>query len=342
MKIVVFEAENWEAQQFSSLSQHHEIKTVSDPLTPETAERYIDAEAVSTFIYSKLSKETLSQFPKLELLCTRSTGVSHVDSDYCKEHGITVCNVPTYGKNTVAEHAFALLLALSRKIVPSVERTRKGKFSFEGLRGFDLRGKTIGVVGTGDIGECAIEIANGFHMEVLAFDVKPREELRRHLGFEYVSLERLCRESDVITLHVPGIPQTEHMISVSQLAMMKPSAVLINTSRGSVVDVHALTEALSKGNIKGAALDVLAKEPTVREEAELFRAAYEKNHKDESVLLADTVLMKMDNVIITPHNAFNTEEAVQRIFDTTVDNIRKYAEGEPQNVAIEPEHAAAR
>ncbi len=343
MKIVVFEAEDWEAKAFEELGDNHEIETVGEPLTADNADRYRDAEVISTFIYSKTNNDVLSRFDRLKLLSTRSTGLSHVDRDFCKEKGITVCNLPTYGKNTVAEHAFALLLALSRKIVPAVERTRKGTFSFQGLRGMDLRGKTIGVIGTGDIGECAIEIAMGFRMNVLAFDVKPREDLADRLGFEYASLERVCRESDIITLHVPGIPQTKHLISTEQFDQMKPGAIIINTSRGSVVDVHALTEALSKEKIAGAGLDVLAKEPMVREEGELFRVAYQENReKDAKALLADNVLMHMDNVIVTPHNAFNTQEAVERIIATTIENIRKFAEGNPQNVAVEPELQKAR
>jgi D-lactate dehydrogenase len=334
MHITVFEVEEWERGAFERLEREHRVRFTAEPLNAQTASRYSDTECVSTFIYSKLDAGVLEMLPQLRLIATRSTGVDHIDLDFCRQHHIAVSNVPTYGKNTVAEHAFALLLALSRRLVDAVDRTRRGDFSFKGLRGFDLRDKTLGVIGTGDIGQCVIEIANGFHMRVLAFDVKPRQELREELAFDYVDLDNLLHSSDIITLHVPAIPQTRHMIAGDEFKKMKDGAVLINTSRGAVVDIQALAEALATGKIAGAGLDVLPQEPVIREEAELLRSVYQKEHEpDLASLLADNVLMRVRNVIVTPHNAFNTEEAVHRILDTTVENIAAFAKGEPVNTA---------
>ena len=244
MRIVIFEAEQWERDAFSSLGPKQEVTVNKGSLTPDTASSFQDAEIISTFIYSTLGADVLKQFPNLKMISTRSTGVDHIDLDYCRSKGITVSNVPSYGSNTVAEHTFALLLAISHRIVDAVDRTRRGEFTVNGLRGFDLRGRTLGVVGTGDIGESVIEIAKGFGMRIVAFDVKPREELRERLHFEYADLDTLLSRADVLTLHVPAIPQTRNMISSEQFERMKDGAVLINTSRGGIVNTKALARAL--------------------------------------------------------------------------------------------------
>ncbi|WP_276570534.1 NAD(P)-dependent oxidoreductase [Halochromatium salexigens] len=162
MKIYVFDVENWEAGAFDRLDGEHEIEFTSEPLRPANASRYADAEAVSTFIYSSIERDVLAEMPKLEVIASRSTGVDYIDVDRCRERGVTVTNVPDYGKTTVAEHVFALLLTLSHRMEEAVQRTRRGDFTAHGLQGFDLRGKTIGVVGTGDIGRAVIDIARGF------------------------------------------------------------------------------------------------------------------------------------------------------------------------------------
>jgi len=332
MKIVIFETEPWERDTFEELNKNHDVITLEEPLSKDNAGNYRDADIISTFIYSKLSEEELEQFAQLKMIATRSTGISHIDREYCKNNGIMMSNVPTYGKNTVAEHAFGLILAISHNIVAGGNRTRNGQFNFKGLRGFDLRGKALGVIGTGDIGEHVIKVALGFEMCVLAFDVKPRPELKEHLNFEYVDMDTLLEKSDIITIHVPGIPQTRNMISREQFEKMKDGVVLINTSRGSVIDVQALTRALNDGKVKAAGLDVLPEEPIIHEEAELLRSVYtDKNEKELSSLLADNALMNMDNVIVTPHSAFFTTEAIQRILRTTVENITGFIEGNPKN-----------
>lgn len=331
MKIIAFNVEDWERDIFQKLSPFHQVECVNQSLTTDNVSHYADADIISPFIYSDLSADVLKQFNNLQMIATRSTGFDHIDTDYCQEHGIKVCNVPTYGENTVAEHVFALLLALSHNLIEATDRTRKGDFSQVGLQGFDLRGKTLGVVGTGNIGECVIEIAKGFRMEVLAFDVKPKEELASRLGFRYAEMKEVLSSADVVTLHVPANPKTHHLISTEQFDSMKDGVILINTSRGSIVDINALLQALAEGKVAAAGLDVLPEEPVMREEAELLRSVYGKQHNLET-LLADHVLLRLRNVIVTPHSAFNTKEAVQRIIDTTVENIVTFADGNPQNV----------
>jgi D-lactate dehydrogenase len=331
MRAVIFEVEPWETKTFESLQAEHEVEFVREPLTADNASHYADAQIISTFIYSNLGQVVLEQLPHLKLVATRSTGFDHVDTDFCEEKGILLSNVPAYGENTVAEHTFGLILAISHKLVEATDRTRKGDFSQDGLQGFDLRGKTLGVVGTGAIGEYVISIARGFQMDVVAFDVQPQPELAERLGFRYADLDDVLAAADIVTLHVPANPQTHHLISQQEFDRMKAGVVLINTSRGSVVDVDALIRALSEGKVAAAGLDVLPEEPVMREEAELLRTVYRKKHNLDT-LLADHVLLRLCNVIITPHSAFNTREAIQRILDTTADNIAHFMGGDPQNI----------
>lgn len=330
MRLYVFEVEDWERAALAQLGLAHEVRFVGEPLSADNALRFGDAEGVSTFIYSRLGKDVLDALPGLRLIASRSTGVDHIDMQTCAARGITVCNVPTYGTNTVAEHVFGLLLTISHRLEEAINRTRRGEFSPRGLQGFDLRGKTLGVIGTGDIGKATIRIARGFEMDVVGFDVSPSDEAARALGFRYVGLEPLLRTADIITLHVPSTLRTHHLISKAQFDQMKDGVVLINTARGDVVDIRALARALAEGKVAAAGLDVLANEPVIREEAELLRSVYEERH-DLGTLLADEVLIRMRNVIVTPHSAFNTREAVQRILDTTIENIEAYAAAAPRN-----------
>lgn len=331
MKITVFEVEDWERQAFENLQGEHQTEFVEGPLTRENAESYADSEAVSPFIYSDLSADVLKRMGRLKLIVTRSTGFDHIDLEYCGANNITVCNVPAYGDNTVAEHVFALLLTISHKMIAAVDRTRRADFSLKGLQGFDLLGKTLGVIGTGNIGRCVIEIAKGFRMNVLAADVRPDEDLASRLGFRYVEMDQLLASSDIITLHVPSNEKTRNLISDKEFAKMKEGVVLINTARGDILDIKALARAIGEGKVAAAGLDVLPEEGAIREEAELLRSVYDKKHDLETMLL-NHILLRLRNVIITPHSAFNTREAVERILTTTVDNIRSFSAGKAQNV----------
>ncbi len=335
MKVVVFESEPREASAFDSLKPASDVSLVTGPLVAANAADFADAEVVSTFIYSQLGRDVLEKLPSLKLVATRSTGFDHIDTAYCAEHGIYVCNVPTYGENTVAEHVFALLLAISHRLVEAVERARSGHFSPEGLQGFDLAGKTLGVIGTGSIGRHVVRIAKGFGMEVLAHDLYPDSTLAGNLGFRYVEFDELLAASDVISLHVPGAADTRHLIDEASFARMKDGVILINTARGSLIDSRALIQALRSGKVAGAGLDVLPDEPLIREEAELITSAFSEQH-DLRDLVADHVLLHLPNVVVTPHSAFNTREAIGRIADTTVGNIRAFVEGRPENVVAGP------
>lgn len=332
MRIVIFDAESWEEEGFPDLGPEHQVTMVHEPLSAETARDHAGAECVSVFIYSQVTREVIEALPELRLITTRSTGHDHIDIEACAEREITVCEVPDYGRHTVAEHVFALLLTLSHRMEDAIDRTRKGDFTARGLAGFDLHGRTIGAVGTGDIGLATATIARGFGMRVLDHDIAPDEDAARRIGFEYCDLDSLVSGSDVISLHVPATEATTAMLGEREFAAMKPGAVLINTARGSVVQTRPLIRALAEGRLAGAGLDVLAEEPVVREESEVLRSIYERRH-DLDTLLADHMLIRMRNVVVTPHSAFHTREAVQRILDTTADNIRAFAAGRPQHVA---------
>ncbi len=338
MKVIVFESEPREAPAFNPLKPDQDLSFVKEPLRADNAEHYAAAEIISTFIYSELGPDVLGRLPALRMIATRSTGYDHIDLTYCEERGISVCNVPTYGENTVAEHVFVLLLAISHRLLEAVEKAHRGPFSPEGLQGFDLQGKTLGVVGTGSIGRHVIRIAKGFGMEVLAFDVKPDTGLAQTLGFRYTNFDHVLGGAEIITLHAPATPDTYNMLSDTEFARMKDGVVIINTARGSLIDSRALIQALRSGKVAGAGLDVLPDEPLIREEAELICGIYCDQH-DLRDLVASHVLLRMPNVVITPHSAFNTREAVARIAETTVANIDAFIEGHPQNVVTRPNRA---
>ena len=331
MRIHAFDVEERELGALSQLCDQHQFSHCAEALTAASADRLVDAEVVSLFIHSRVDRELLARLPGLRLLATRSTGYDHIDLAACRERGIAVCNVPNYGERTVAEHVFAMLLALSHRIVEAAARTRNGLFTPEGLEGFDLCGRTLGVIGTGSIGRHVIRIARGFDMRVLAQDLAPDPALAAREGFSYVSLPELLAVSDVVSLHVPATNATDNLLGEAELAQIKPGAVLINTARGQLVDLRALIRALRSGRIAAAGLDVLPGEPMIREEAELISNSAPMPQA-LATLVAEHVLLHMPNVLVTPHSAFNTREAVQRIVETTVANIRAYAAGAPQNL----------
>lgn len=331
MKVVGFELEDWEKDTFKRLEDKNELVLTEKAVSEKLDSQYQDADIISTFIYSDLGEKGLEQFRNLKFIATRSTGFDHIDLGYCRKNKIAISNVPRYGQNTVAEHTFALIHAISRHIPEAVDRTRRGNFSQDGLQGFDLKGKTLGVIGTGDIGINVIRIAIGYEMKLLAFDVRPDWRAASRLGFSYTDMDNLLSESDIITLHVPGIKNTRDLISGPQFERMKRGVILINTARGFVVNIQALLKAISEGKVAAAGLDVLPDEPIIREEAELLRYAY-TNKKNLQTLYADHMLTHLPNVIITPHIAFNTREAVERLLNTSVDNILSFIQGRPQNL----------
>lgn len=289
-----------------------------------------DPEALIVFIYSAITAETLAKLPHLKLIATMSTGFDHIDLAACQARGVTVCNVPTYGENTVAEHALALLLALSRNVVPSVNHTRHGDFRLDGLRGTDLAGKTAGVVGTGRIGRRFIAMAKGLAMNVVAYDLMPQPAVAKELGFTYVDLETLLKTSDAVSLHAPATKETFHLLNAERLMLMKPTAFLVNTARGTLIETQGLVAALQAGKLAGVGLDVLEEECVIREERELLSKAFQQQC-DLRVAYADHLLLEHPRVIITPHNAFNSHEALLRILNTTITNVTAFQSGQSVN-----------
>ncbi len=308
----------------------NENRIFKEALDEKTAAEVADFEVVSVFIYSNVNKAVLDKLGKLRLIATRSTGFDHIDLGECKRRGITVCNVPVYGETTVAEHTFALVLSLSRLVHDSYERTRNGDFSCEGMESFDLNGKTLGVVGTGRIGAKVIKIAKGFDMNVLAFDKFPNQALASSLRFSYVPENELLEKADVITLHLPLNNDTFHFLNKDSIAKMKRGVIIINTARGGLIDTHALVEALLDERVKGAGLDVLEEESLIREEAQLL---LDKVPREQlATMLRAHILLRLNNVIITPHCAFSSHESMQRLAKTTLENINAFISGKPQNV----------
>ena len=307
-----------------------------------------EAEVVSVFISEKIGQDFLAAHPALRFIASRSTGCDHIDLEACQKRGVLVANVGNYGENTVAEHAFALILALSRRLRDSEDAVRTGHFSREGLRGFDLRGKTLGVVGAGRVGLHVVRIGLGFGMRVIACDADPHPFYSELLDFHYVSYEELLREAQVITLHVPLNQATRHMINRETLALCQRGILLINTARGGLIDTEAVIEALDAGQVGGLGLDVLEDErvfqgggvtsllgETIAERVHRASAAPEGREfsagrvAEFSRLVTHNRLMQRPDVVLTPHVAFNSEEAVERLSALTLDNILDYLDGKP-------------
>lgn len=300
-------------------------------LSSKSADKFRDADIVSSFVYSKIDKSVLDKLPDLKLIATMSTGFDHIDLDACKERGIKVCNVPAYGEKTVAEHTFALILSLSRKIPQSIENVRRLDFSLDELRGFDLEGKTIGLIGMGHIGANVARIAKSFDMKILVSDPNPDRKTLKELGARLVSFENLLGKSDIISLHAPYNPRTHHLINKENIHLIKPGAYIINTARGGLIETEALLLALNKKIIAGAGIDALEEESFIKEEQELLKRP-QGNNQMLMTVLEDHLLLNNPHVIITPHNAFNSEEAMRRILDTTILNIDRFIAGRPINV----------
>ncbi|MBI3321654.1 MAG: hydroxyacid dehydrogenase [Candidatus Omnitrophica bacterium] len=332
MRAVFFETAPWERRFLTrSLAlKRVPVRFISDPLTEDTRRLSAGAEILSPFIYSTLTAKVLRRLPRLRFIATRSTGFEHIDLASCRKRYVAVSNVPCYGENTVAEHTVALILALSRNIHKAYVKTIKGDFSLEGLQGFDLKAKTIGVIGAGHIGMHVIKMAKGFGMEVLVHDVHKNVFLSEVLDFRYVTLETLLRHSDIVSLHVPYTPQTHHLMNRATFRLMKRGALVINTARGGLIDTDALVWALDEGLVGGAGLDVLEGEELVKEERQLLSKDFSKEKL--ATALRNHILLHRENVVITPHIAFDSREALQRILETTVNNITGFLSGTPINL----------
>ena len=329
MKIIFFEVKDWEREYLAKRLPWAELVFETEPLAETHMAAAAGAECLSTFIYSKVTAERLEKMPALKMIATRSTGFDHIDVEACRRRSVAVSNVPTYGENTVAEHTFALILMLSRKVHQSYAQMRAGHLDLAMLTGFDLQGKTIGVMGAGRIGLHVIRIARGFGMRVLANDVHRDPFLAELLSFQYADAERILEESDIVTLHCPLNDATRHMLGRAQFARMKRGALLINTARGGLVDTDALLAALDSGQIGGAGLDVMEGEELIKEERQLL--AEPGSTEKLRAALRTRLLLERENVVFTPHNAFNSREALLRILDTTVANLEAQRDGKILN-----------
>ena len=328
-KIVFFEVQDWEIEILKSAFPGS--KLVHEKLSEENSVNYSDSEIISCFVYSDLSKSILENFPKLRHIATRSTGFDHIATDYCNERKITVSNVPEYGSNTVAEHTFALILSLTRKIYQSVSQAKQLNFNHEEIRGVDLHGKTLGIIGMGKIGVNVLRIAHGFGMNLVVNTRSQDDKLREKYDFKYVDLDELLRSSDVISLHLPLVPETKHIINMDNLSLIKKGCYLINTARGGLVDTKTLIEGLNNNTFAGVALDVLEEEKELTEEAAILTPHFQKD-ADMETLVMDHYLINHPKVLITPHNAFNSVEALARIENTTIENIKAFLEGKDINL----------
>ena len=320
MKIAFFEINDLEKKYIQNDLKGHKLFFSKEKINEVDLSLIENAEIISVFIYSNVNKKILSKLKKLKAIVTRSTGIDHIDIGACKKKKIKIYNVPDYGQNTVAEHTFALILSLSRKINKAYDQTTKGNFSLENLEGFDLKGKTLGIIGMGSIGRHVARIANGFEMEVVAYDPFPNKSLEKKFNFRYTSLRELLKNSDVVSLHCPYTKKNHHLINANNLKIMKKNSLLINTARGDLIDTPSLVKALSEKRIGGAGLDVLEGELLIKEEAELLSLHFPK--KKLETLIEDHLLLTFDNVIITPHIAFYSEEALKRILNTALEDIQ--------------------
>lgn len=323
MEIAFFDTRSYDRHAFerANTGERHRLRFIETRLTSTTAALAADAPVVCPFVNDRVDAETLRVLHAggTRLVALRSAGYNHVDLTAAAELEMPVVRVPEYSPYAVAEHAMALVLTLNRQIHRAYNRVRDANFSLEGLVGFDLHGKTFGIVGTGKIGRALARIAHGFGCRIVAADAYPDEALTRELGVSYVDTSQLYAEADIISLHVPLTPQTHHMIDAAAIALMKPGVMLINTSRGALVDTPALIDALKSRAVGAAGLDVY------EEEGPLF-------FRDLSMLpLQDDVLARLltfPNVVITSHQAFLTNEALANIADTTLSSVDAFERGD--------------
>ncbi len=302
-----------------------EVRFYDEELDDKNADLVKDADVISPFIYSYITGKVIKQAKKLKLIATRSTGFNHIDIQTAKAKKISVANVPYYGENTVAEHTFALILALSRNLHKAYVRTIRNDFALGGLQGFDLKGKTLGVIGAGSIGMHVIKIAKGFGMKVIASDARANHILTELLDFKYVGLEELLSNSDIISLHCPYNAHTHHLINMSNIDKVKKGTLFINTARNGIIEPKALYYAIENRIFGGAGLDVFEGEELLKEENQMLTKNVAVEHLE--ALLKRNILLRNENVIMTPHMAFDSVEAVERIMDTTVENIKSFFEG---------------
>ncbi len=321
LRIALFDAKPYDLESFDAHNQgRFAIQPIEASLGAATLDAARGCKVVCLFVNDRCDAEIVAGLADrgVELIALRCAGFNNVDLTACEQHGLDVVRVPAYSPYAVAEHTVALMLMLNRRLHLAYQRNRAGYFVLDGLTGFDMRGKTVGVVGAGKIGRCTIDILLGLGCRVLAYDPQPCDELAARAGVAYAELDRLFRESDIITLHLPLFPDTHHLIDAAAIARMKRGVMLINTSRGGLIDTRALIDGLKSEQVGYAGLDVY------EEEAGIFF------HNLSGKVLTDDVLarlMTFNNVVVTSHQAFLTHEALSNIAETTLSNIAEHQAG---------------
>ena len=323
MKVVIYNTKDYEKPLFTTMADKHDLVFVTEALSLTTIEKAKGFDAICCFVTDCLNSDIINRLAGfgIQLIALRSSGFDHVDLTAARLAGIRVVRVPKYSPEAIAEFAVALILTLNRKILTSYSQGLDNNFSLEGLVGFNLYKKTVGVIGTGNIGTAFVRIMNGFGCRLLAVDPEP-QDICRHLNVHYVSFDCLLSESDIISLHCPLNDQTRHLIDENACAKMKNHAMLINTGRGALCDTQALINALESGHLGYAGLDVYEKE----------QGLFFKDHSGE--VIRDELFLKLrslPNVLITPHQAFLTQEAIENIVKITVSNMTAFEQGKPIN-----------
>jgi D-lactate dehydrogenase len=320
MRVAVFSSRLFERPLLDAANAgRHTLVHLDAPLGPATVKLAHGCDAVSIFVCDNASRDVLRELHAggVRLLALRSAGFNHVDLPEAERLGMAVARVPAYSPFAVGEHAVGLMMTLNRKFHRAYNRVREQNFALDGLMGFDMHGKTAGVIGTGMIGEVVCRILSGFGCRVLAFDPVRNPSCER-LGVQYVSLDELYAQSDIISLHCPLTPATKHLINAAALAKMKPTVMLINTSRGGVIDTRALIDALNERRMGSVGLDVY------EEEGDLFFRDLSTQVISDDVFVR---LMTFPNVLITAHQGFFTREAVEAIATTTMENVTMFSQG---------------
>lgn len=317
MKIALFDAKQYDIDSFNNINNKYEIHYFEGKLSPKTAVLTKGFDAVCCFVNDTIDKNVLDILKEnnINIVLLRCAGFNNVDIEYAFKKEIHICRVPAYSPNAIAEHAFALILSLNRKIHRAYIRTRDFNFNINGLTGFNLAGKNIGVIGTGKIGQALIKIAKGFGMNVYGYDPYPNSSL----DITYTTLDEIYKVSDIITLHSPLTNETYHLINEESISKMKDGVMIINTSRGGLIDSKALLNALKSKKVSQAGLDVY------EEEADLFF-----EDKSDAIISDDTLslLLNLPNVIITSHQGYLTKEALENIATTTLESLNSYYNNE--------------
>ncbi|MFW5831448.1 MAG: 2-hydroxyacid dehydrogenase [Prolixibacteraceae bacterium] len=332
MKVAFYSSKSYDEEFFTKVNRdfNYELEFFETRLDSHTVQLADGYNAICAFVNDKINAGTLRAMKdkEIRLLVLRCAGFNNVDLEAADEYDVTVMRVPAYSPAAVAEHALALILTLNRKTHKAYNRVREGNFSLERLTGFNISGKTVGVIGTGAIGKAFIKLLRGFENTVKAHDPYPDDKLKEQ-GIEYVSLEELLAQSDIISLHCPLTPETHRMINTDTLKHVKEGAMLVNTSRGKLIDTEAVINSLRNKQLGSLAIDVYA------EEEKLF-------FKDlsEMIIDDDTIsrLMTLPNVLVTAHQAFLTREALVQIAKITLQNITDFKNGETNENQVTSEH----